>query len=476
MIQLAPMPGKVMAVFGLGRTGRSAVRALKAAGAKVLAWDDNGETRAKLKAEQDVASTPISEWDWTKISSLVLSPGIPLTHPEPHEVVTAARTAQVEIISDIELLLRALGDKASRAAPVVAITGTNGKSTTTALVGHVLARGGFAPQVGGNIGKPVLDLDGPNPRRVYVLEVSSYQIDLTPSLAPDVGVLLNISPDHLDRHGGLEAYAAVKEKLFSGQGPDDCAVVGIDDAYSSAICSRLKQKQLAGDGARVIPITVGKCVGRGMYVKDAHLVDATFDPALSVFDLENAPTLHGTHNWQNAAAAYGVARAFKIAQGDFAEALETFPGLAHRQEVVLELGPVMFINDSKATNGASAARALASYDNIYWIVGGKPKDDGLEATKPYLDRVRRAYLIGEAAPAFAKDLEGKVETVMTETIGRAVAFAYADAQRAGKPAVVLLSPACASFDQFKDFEDRGQAFCDAVDGLTTPAEVAEASS
>ncbi len=476
MIQLAHMQGKTVAVFGLGRTGRATVRALVAAGANVLVWDDNAEARDKLKAEQGVAATPVDRWTWANIASLVLSPGIPLTHPEPHPVVQAARAAKVEIISDIELLLRALGGKANRASPVVAITGTNGKSTTTALIGHVLARGGFAPQVGGNIGKAVLELDGPNPRRVYVLEVSSYQIDLTPSLAPDVGVLLNISPDHLDRHGGLEAYAAVKEKLFAGQGATDCAVVGIDDAYSSAICSRLKQKHLAGSGARVVPITVGKCVGRGVYVKDAHLVDATLDPALNVFDLENAPTLQGTHNWQNAAAAYAVARAFKIAQGDFAEALETFPGLAHRQEIVLEIGPVLFVNDSKATNGASAARALASYDNIYWIVGGKAKDDGLTATMAQLDRVKRAYLIGEAAIAFEDELMGKVETVQAETVARAVAFAHADAMREGGPAVVLLSPACASFDQFKDFEERGRAFCDAVDGLAAPADLVEAQS
>lgn len=465
MIELAPRNGKTYAVFGLGRTGLSAARALKAAGARVCAWDDDEAARLRLANELGINATPAAEWDWAALSALVLSPGVPLTHPEPHPVVKQALDAHVRLVSDIELFVESLGANGHRASPVVAITGTNGKSTTTALIGHVLNHGGFSAQVGGNIGKPVLDLEAPNPRRIYVLEVSSYQIDLTPSLAPEVGVLLNITPDHLDRHGGIEGYAAVKEKLFAGQHPNNHAIVGIDDAYSSSIYARLKQKELGHTGARTVPITVGKCLGRGVYVKDGHLVDATMDPALEVIDLRGAAALPGAHNWQNAVAAYAVGRAFNIPHGDIASALETFPGLAHRQELVEQIGDVRFINDSKATNAEAAGKALASYDNIYWIVGGRAKDGGLAGLVELLPRVRRAYLIGDAAEQFANELDGKVSFTMAETVANAVALSTADAAKAGGPAVVLLSPACASFDQFTDFEARGEAFRQAVAAL-----------
>jgi len=459
MILLPHMKGKTVAVLGLGRTGLSAVRSLAASGARVLAWDDNEAARARLTQETNLGATPPVEWQWPLIAALVLSPGIPFTHPEPHELVREARAAGVPVISDMELFVQTLGEKGSRTAPVIAVTGTNGKSTTSALIHHILRRSGYAAQLGGNIGKPVLDLDAPAYKPAYVLEVSSYQIDLTPSLAPEVGVLLNITPDHLDRHGGIEGYAAAKRRLFDGQLPNDAAIVGIDDKLSADICAELKLLHREGRGAKVIPISVGRTLGGGIFVAGGRLVDAGTDPAIEIADLRDCPSLRGAHNWQNAATAYAAARNVGAQPGEIADALMSFPGLAHRQEVVAQGGNVTFINDSKATNAEAAARALTSYANIFWIAGGKPKEGGLANVMGALDNVRKAYLIGEAAATFAAALEGNIEAVVTETLGKAVALAAKDARASGlEETVVLLSPACASFDQFTDYEARGEAF------------------
>jgi len=358
MIELPHMKGKTVAVFGLGRTGLSAVRSLLASGAEPLAWDDGEEVRAQLEQETGVAASSPATWDWGRIAALVLSPGIPLTHPEPHPIAQAARGANVPILSDMELFLGALGPKGERSAPVIAITGTNGKSTTAALLHHILKGAGFNAQLGGNIGRPVLDLEPPGHNPAFVFEVSSYQIDLTPSLAPEVGVLLNISPDHLDRHGGLDGYRAVKARLFDGQRPGDAAVVGLDDPHSSTICTTLKARAGEGGGARVTPIAVGRSLGGGVFVTGGILVDASTDPALEVTDLRDCLALPGAHNWQNAAAAYAAARALGAPVAEIAKGLLSFPGLAHRQEVVAEAGGVQFINDSKATNGAATAKAV----------------------------------------------------------------------------------------------------------------------
>lgn len=459
MILLPHMKGKTVAVLGLGRTGLSTVRSLTASGARVLAWDDSEPARARLTQETNLGATPPVEWQWPLIAALVLSPGIPFTHPEPHELVREAQAANVPVFSDIELFVQTLGDKGARTAPVIAVTGTNGKSTTSALIHHILRRAGFAAQLGGNIGKPVLELDPPAYKPAYVLEVSSYQIDLTPSLAPEVGVLLNITPDHLDRHGGLAGYAAAKRRLFNGQLPDDTAIVGIDDKQSADICAELKLLHREGRGATVVPIAIGRTLGRGAFVSGGRLVDAGSDPAIEIADLRDCATLRGAHNWQNAAAAYAAARSAGAQPGAIADGLMTFPGLAHRQEVVARGGSVTFINDSKATNAEAAAKALSSYDNIFWIAGGKPKDGGLANAMDVLGHVRKAYLIGEAATEFAATLDGKVETVVAGTIEKAVERAAEDARASGlEEAVVLLSPACASFDQFKDYEERGEAF------------------
>jgi len=459
MILLPHMREKTVAVLGLGRTGLSAVRSLIASGASVLAWDDNQAARTRLEAETQIAPKAPADWQWDDTAALVLSPGIPFTHPEPHPLVLEAQAANVPVISDIELLLQSLGEKGARAAPVIAITGTNGKSTTAALIHHVLRCAGFAAQLGGNIGKPVLDLEPPAYRPAYVIESSSFQIDLTPSLAPEVGVLLNITPDHLDRHGGIKGYVAAKRRLFDGQVEDDTAIVGIDDNLSADVCAGLKLNYREGRGARVVPVSVGRTLGRGVFVMGGRLVDAESDPAIEIADLKACPTLRGAHNWQNAAAAYAAARAVGAAPGEIADALLSFPGLAHRQEVVAEAAGVAFINDSKATNADAAARALSSFENIYWIAGGKPKDGGLANAMGGLGEVRKAYLIGEAANAFEQGLAGKAETVVAETLEKAVAMAARDAVASGaEHTVVLLSPACASFDQFKDYEARGEAF------------------
>jgi UDP-N-acetylmuramoylalanine--D-glutamate ligase len=443
-------------VFGLARSGLSSVRALKAGSARVFAWDDTAS--ARLDAERDGACVaPFRDWPWNSIKALVLSPGVPLSHPAPHQIVEAARVAGVEIIGDVELFAREIrrDRTAPGRAPVIAVTGTNGKSTTTALIGHILSSCGFTPEIGGNIGRPVLDLAPPNGRTVYVLEVSSYQIDLSPGLVPDVSVLTNITPDHIDRHGSLEGYVAVKSRLLEQTASDGNVCIGVDDAHSAAIHTRLS----AGGGASTVPVSIGKVLGRGVFAVDGVLYDSQASRAAKIMDLSAAARLPGAHNWQNAALAYCAARPFVKDARMIANAIATFPGLSHRIEEVGRAGNIRFVNDSKATNADAAAKALACYSDIFWILGGKPKDGGIEGLARFFPRIRKAYLIGEAAPLFARTLDGKVPYEVSETLAKAVASAFSDARAStcGQP-VVLLSPACASFDQFRDFEARGDAF------------------
>jgi UDP-N-acetylmuramoylalanine--D-glutamate ligase len=445
-----------VAVFGLARTGMGAIRALKAGGASVHAWDDREDTRRLAKAEGALVA-PWAEWPWEKLKALVLSPGVPLTHPEPHAIVARAREAGVEIIGDMEVFAREIGaDPAVPGrAPVIAVTGTNGKSTTTALIGHILASNGFDVQVGGNIGKAVLELEPPGAKTIYVLELSSYQIDLAPGLVPDVSVLSNITPDHIDRHGSLENYAAVKARLLAQTSKAGQVVIGVDDALTAAIFTR----HAANGGPAAIPVSVGKVLGRGVFVVDGALYDAQGQRATKVMDLATAARLPGAHNHQNAALAYAATKPFARDARSVAEAIVDFPGLAHRMEDVGRIGPVRFINDSKATNADAAARALACYPDIFWIAGGKAKEGGIESLAPFFPRIRGAYLIGDAAEAFAATLDGEAPVQISRTLENAVRDAASAAARSGLPApVVLLSPACASFDQFTDFEQRGDAF------------------
>jgi len=456
MINTAALSNTPVAVLGLGRSGMATARALLDSRILVWGWDDD----AKARATAGRAGIPLVDLylcDMRQPTMLVLSPGIPHTHPKPHPVVERARDAGCEIVGDVDLLIRAQPE-----ATYVAVTGTNGKSTTTALIGHVLGAARRDVAVGANIGVPALELAALGAGGIYALEMSSYQLELTPSLSPDVAVLLNISPDHLDRHGGLDGYVAAKRLIFKRQRPGSTAVVGVDDALSREICYGLRSANVA----RVVPVSGRDPVGGGVYVANGTLRDDTDGSNVAVLDMADAAALPGEHNAQNAAAAFAAARALGIKSDIIVDAIRAFPGLAHRQERIAVVNGVAYINDSKATNADAAARALACYDSVYWIAGGQPKDGGLDAVAPWLDRVRHAFLIGDAAEAFAENLEGRVPVTRSGTLDAAVAAAraHAESERAEAP-VVLLSPACASFDQFRDFEDRGDAFRALVEAM-----------
>lgn len=458
MIPVRGFEGRTVAVFGLARTGLAAARALVAGGAEVALWDEKPATRAAAEAE-GFKLTDLSTADWSQFAALMLSPGVPLTHPAPHWTVERARAAGVEILGDVELFARAVNAAPEHKRPkIVAITGTNGKSTTTALIAHICAQAGRDTRMGGNIGVGVLGLEDMHGGAVYVLELSSYQLDLTTSLHPDVSIILNISPDHLERHGGMEGYVAAKRRILANQGKGDTAVIGVDDPWGQRICTEIT----AANRRTIVPVSASKAMGRGIYALQGMLYDATGERAVEVADLTRARSLPGRHNWQNAAAAYAAAKGLGIAAEEAAEHLMTFPGLAHRMETVGTLGRVRFVNDSKATNTDAARQAMSSYPKFYWIAGGQPKTGGIEALADLFPRIEKAYLIGEGAPLFARTLAGKAQVQECGTMSAAVAAAYADAAASGQDAVVLLSPAAASFDQFADFEERGEAFRAAV--------------
>ncbi|MDF1736513.1 MAG: UDP-N-acetylmuramoyl-L-alanine--D-glutamate ligase [Minwuia sp.] len=448
MIPLTICKDRTLLVLGLGRSGRSTVAAALAGGARVIAWDDSAEARAEVSGAEISAPDQV---DWSAIDMLVLAPGIPLTHPEPHPAVVAARDAGVEIIGDIELFVRQMPQ-----ARIVAVTGTNGKSTTTAMIGHVLQSAGLDATVAGNIGVPVLELEPGEADRVHVLELSSYQIDLTPSIRPEVGILLNISPDHLDRHGGMAGYVEVKRKLFARMDTGCTAVIGIDDRYGRDLVEILS----GNPGLALRPIAVGRPRPGSVYVLEGRV----FADGLHIMDLSGHPTLPGKHNQQNVAAAVAACLALGLGAAKIAAGIGSFPGLPHRIERLGERDGVSFYNDSKATNPEAAARALASFERIYWIAGGVPKDGPLTPVLPFLDRVARTYLIGAAEARFAVELSGCTDCVPSGNLARAVTQAAGDAQADGG-GVVLLSPACASFDQFANFEARGDAFRALVNDL-----------
>src|SRR5262245_20159117 len=413
------------------------------------------------------AAVDLRHLDWRSAAALVLAPGVPLTHPAPHWSVGLARAAAVPVIGDIELFCRERRRHAPK-APFVAVTGTNGKSTTTALVAHVLARAGHEVELGGNIGTAILSLAPPRAGRVHVIEVSSYQIDLAPSLDPSVGILINVTEDHLDRHGTLAQYAAVKERLVTGVQDGGSAIVGVDDKWCQAAADRIERA-----GKRVVRVSVRRPLADGLYVEAEQIMQAAGGSARTIAHVGQIGSLRGVHNAQNATCATGAALALGLAPRQIQEGLRSFPGLAHRMEEIGRKGRVLFVNDSKATNADSAAQALACFSNIFWIAGGKPKTGGLASLSGFFPRMRKAYLIGEAAPAFAAEFEGRVPHVVAGTLERAVALAARDAEAAdvAEP-VVLLSPACASFDQFRNFEARGDAFRELVLALPGVVRVA----
>lgn len=457
--------GKRVAVFGLGASGNATAKALLEGGAEVAAWDDSEGGRAGA----DKVGLPVVDLtaaDWSSFSALILSPGVPLTHPEPHWTVKRALAAGIEVIGDVELFFRERAAVAPT-SPVIAITGTNGKSTTTALIAHLLRELGLDVELGGNIGRAVLTLDEPSPDRVFVLELSSFQIDLTPTIRPTVGVQLNVTPDHIDRHGTLEAYAAVKERLVQGA---DAACVGLDDAISRAMASRVAPaERLYGFTTEGRPGAYATAAGATLTLSSGETMS-----------IAGIRSLRGTHNAQNAAAAVSALRALdnrtdgrlNVWRTDAIEAaLRAYPGLAHRMEEIGSLGELLFINDSKATNADSTEKALSAFArDIFWIAGGKPKEGGITALAPFFPRIAKAYLIGAATDEFAQTLAGHVPIERCGTLDKAVADATRDARSANAPEpVVLLSPACASYDQYKSFEHRGDHFrtlVAAIPGIT----------
>ena len=464
MIPVAGFRNRTVAVFGLARTGLTAARALIAGGAKVALWDEGADACARAAAE-GLPLADLAVADFSAFDALLLSPGVPLTHPVPHWTVDKAKAAGVEIIGDTELFARTVNaTEAWKRPKVAAITGTNGKSTTTALLGHILKAADKDARIGGNIGQGVLGLEPMHGGAVYVLELSSYQLDLTSSLKADAAVLLNVSPDHLDRHGGMDGYVAAKRRVFLNQGLGDTAIVGVDDPWCQTICTEL----LALNRRTVRPISSGRAMGRGYYALQGILYDATGERTTEVADLALIKTLPGRHNWQNAAAAYAAALALGVSPQDAAKSLASFEGLAHRMETVGALGRVSFINDSKATNADAARQAMGTIPKFHWIAGGRAKAGGIEPLADLFGHVEKAYLIGEAADDFARTLEGHAAYERCGTLDRAVERAWRDAAASGEEAVVLLSPACASFDQFPDFEVRGDAFRDLVHGLGAP--------
>lgn len=462
MIPITEYAGRDVAVYGLGRTGLSAAKALAAGGARVHAWDDGEAARAKAEAE-GVNVSDINKRDWQKFAALVLSPGIPFRFPQPHRLVRMAEMMNVPVVGDMELFARAVQALPEKGRPkIVGITGTNGKSTTTALIGHILKEAGRDVRVGGNIGKGVLDMAALNANAIYVLELSSYQLDLVESLRCDVAVFLNISPDHLDRHGGMDGYVDAKKRIFANQRLRDAAIVGIDDPYSQAIAMG---RQRPG-GGRVIQISSEFGLARGVSAVDGHLYDSIGGQAIRVGDLAEAEALPGRHNHQNAAAAYAACQALGVAPGRIMAAIRSFPGLPHRMELVGEVEGVRFVNDSKATNAQAAEQALKTWPRVHWIAGGVPKAEGIQPLEPWFDRIAQAYLIGESEASFAKTLSDKASTVKCGTLEAATQAAFDAAKASGEQnSIVLLSPACASFDQFKDFEARGDAFRDIVQRL-----------
>ncbi|MBB3949187.1 UDP-N-acetylmuramoyl-L-alanine--D-glutamate ligase [Aureimonas jatrophae] len=455
MIAAETFRGQPVALFGLGGSGLATARALQAGGARLTAFDDNPRS-VETATGEGIPTGDLHALDWTRIAALVLSPGVPLTHPKPHWAAELASAHGVPVIGDIEIFARER-ERLCRDAPFIAITGTNGKSTTTALIAHALRHSGRDTQLGGNIGVPVLTLDPPAPDRFYVVECSSYQIDLAPSIAPTVGLLLNLSPDHLDRHGTMENYAAIKARLLKDAGT---AVIGVDDEW----CARIADWH-EGEGRPLVRISRSRELADGVFFRDGVLQVARGGEIERRISLGGIGSLRGAHNGQNAAAAVATLRALGLSFPEIEAGLRSFPGLAHRMEEVARVGSVLFVNDSKATNADAAAPALGSFPRIHWIAGGLPKEGGIASLESLFPRVAKAYLIGEAAPAFAATLGERIPYEISGSLQVAVENAAREAGTSGREEIVLLSPACASFDQFRNFEVRGDTFRQLVNAL-----------
>ena len=464
MILIPDLRRKKIGVFGLGVSGVATCEALVASGAQVYSFDENRQARDKT-ADTEYRCEHPKNWPWKEMEAIVVSPGVPLTHPKPHPIVRKARLEKVPVIGDTELFARALlCERLPRRERVIGVTGSNGKSTTTALIGHILKQAGEDAYVGGNIGEAVLSMPAFENNAIYVLELSSFQLDLTQSLRLNAAVFLNLSPDHIERHGSVEGYLKAKKRIFLNQTKDDLAVIGVDDDYAQSVCTEL----MAGGVAVVRHVSSGSALGRGVYALQDKIYYNLDGKTALAGDLSTVRSLRGAHNHQNAAAAVATCAHFGVDPALAVKAAQRYEGLPHRIEEVGRNGKVLFINDSKATNADATQRALAAFTDIFWIAGGKPKDGGVESLKPMMNRVRKVYLIGEAAAQFEEQLKGAAETVLCGDLDRAVAAASKDAAKSDAAApVVLLSPACASYDQFKNFEERGRAFRDLVSELTS---------
>ena len=464
MIVVRAYAGRRVGVLGLGRSGLAAAGALQAGGAEPVCWDDNpGGRKAGVNAGFTVRDLT-REGEWEGVTALIVSPGIPHLYPAPHPAIERAMAAGVPVDNDIGLFFRELaawepgaGDDGDGDPTVICVTGSNGKSTTSALIHHILRQAGRGAQLGGNIGVGVLDLDYPGSQDTIVLELSSYQTDLARSLAPDIAVFLNLSDDHLDRHAGRGGYFAAKTRLFEFGAPER-AVIGVAEPEGRYLADRL-------EGVADKIVRVGGRSGWTVSMKKSFLVERQGGKQTGSIDLRTAPALRGAHNGQNACAAYAACRLAGLGPKQIEAGLTTFAGLPHRLERIAEVDGVTYVNDSKATNADAAEKALLSYDNIRWIAGGVAKEGGISSLLPLLDRVKKTYLIGAAQDAFATQL-ADAPHAKCDTLEAALAAARAEAEPGD---VILLAPACASFDQFTSFEARGEAFRGAVAGLVRSA-------
>lgn len=456
MIPVRGMKGQTVAVLGLGRSGLSAARALQAGGATPVCWDDNPQARDKAEAEGFSCRSFSTVQHFEDVARLIVSPGIPHLYPAPNPVVALALEAGVPVDNDIGLFFQSFATsdwhRFDVAPRVVAVTGSNGKSTTSALIHHILEYCGRPCELAGNIGRGVLDIDPPHDSEVVVLELSSYQTELARSLTPDIAVFTNLSPDHLDRHGGMGGYFAAKRRLFAEGGPDR-AIIGVDEAEGRFLANQLSEGRTDD---RVIRVSSGqKLSGPGwqVFARKGFLAEVRKGKQIASIDLRDVAGLPGAHNHQNACAAYAACRALGIAPKVIEQALRSFGGLPHRSQLVGEAGGVRFVNDSKATNVDAALKALAAFPRIRWICGGLEKEGGLDKLAAVSGHIAKAYVIGRDAAAFAVKLP--VDAEVCSTMQAAVAKAVADAQEGD---VVLLAPAAASFDQYDNFEQRGDDF------------------
>ncbi len=461
MIPVRGFDGARVAVLGLGRSGLSAARSLRVGGAVPVCWDDNEDARSKAEAEGFELLDLSREGAFHGVASLIVSPGIPHLYPAPNRVVAAAQAAGVPVDNDIGLFFRSFAGAEwadlDQPPKVIAITGSNGKSTTSALIHHILSEAGRDAQLAGNIGRGVLDIDPPEDGGAVILELSSYQTELARALTPDIAVFTNLSPDHLDRHAGLGGYFAAKRRLFAEGGPDR-AIIGVDEAEGRFLAGQLAEG--AGDD-RVIRISVTeKLTGPGwqVFARKGFLSEYRKGRQAGSIDLRPIKGLPGAHNHQNACAAYAVCRTMGLAPRVIEQGMHSYPGLPHRSQIVADAGGVTYVNDSKATNVDSALKALQAFDRIRWICGGLEKEGGLAALAPALGHVAKAYVIGREAAHFALGLEG-VPTEICTTMAEAVRRAHAEAQPGE---TVLLAPAAASFDQYDSFEQRGDDFAACV--------------